>query len=324
MQIFRPHTKFKFKNQKPIITIGSFDGVHLGHQKIINMTKAQASKFHTTCGVVTFSPLPIIYFSPNFTYLITDEKEREKILESMGLDFLYYFQFDKNFSELEPFDFIKQVKEIINPREIIVGSNHRFGRNQKGDTRLLKTLGKKFNIKINIIKPRTIGNTKISSTAIREALLLGNITLANRMLGYEYSIKGTVCIGAGRGRQLGFPTINIKLKTSDAIDSSHKLIPLDGVYIVRVEIDNQIVKGVMSIGRRPTFEASPSNGERWLEAHLLDFNKEIYGSDVKVSFLKRIRPIRRFKDPETLIKVIQEDIKKTRQYFGQKRISPAN
>jgi len=306
-------------DSEPVVTIGSFDGLHVGHKKIIDAVKTRARALKTVSGVITFSPLPIIYFSPNFTYLVTSEQEREDLIQSAGVDFIYYFQFDKQFAELPPQAFLERVKTVLNPQGIIVGHNHRFGRNQLGDIALLKKLGRKLDIPVQIIRPKATGGAKISSTRIRESLLLGNVTLANRMLGYQYTIQGTVVPGHGRGRQLGFPTINIKIRYDKSVDGAHKLVPLDGVYITRVAVGPKVFSGVMSIGRRPTFEDSPTGDERWMEVHLLDFNQDLYGATVKIFFVKRLRPIRRFRDERSLVEVIRGDIAKARHYFRVRR-----
>ncbi len=318
MEIFRPDSKFTLKSRSPLITIGSFDGLHLGHQMILNILRNRAKSLKTACGVVTFSPLPIIHFSPSFTYLITTEQERESLIAKLGVDFIFYFKFDRQFSQFEPNEFLGSIKRTINPRAIIVGQNHHFGKNQKGNANLLKMLGRQLKISIRTIKPKIIGNTKVSSTGIREALLLGNVALANRMLGREYSISGTVVKGAGRGHQLGFPTINIQVRYQNSIDANHKLVPLDGVYVTKVLFDNKIIHSVMSIGYQPTFGEIIYGAEKQMEIHLLDFKRDLYGLEVEVFFIKRLRPIKRFKDRNALIEAIKEDIKKTRHYFQLK------
>lgn len=322
MQVFKSGLPSPL-DSKPVVTIGSFDGLHTGHRKIINALKARAQALRTVSGIITFSPLPIIYFSPNFTYLITSEQEREDLIQSAGLDFIYYFRFDKQFAALPPQAFLERVKAVLNPQGIVVGQNHRFGRNQLGDIALLKKLGRKLDIPVQIIRPMATGGARVSSTRIRESLLLGNVALANRMLGYQYTIQGTVVRGHGRGRHLGIPTINIKIYYDKSVDGTHKLVPLDGVYITRVAVGQEVFRGVMSIGRRPTFQDSPTGDERWMEVHLLDFNQDLYGATVKIFFLKRLRPIRRFRDEKSLVEVIRGDIAKARHYFRVRRhISP--
>lgn len=315
MEIFQPDSKFTLHGQRPVITIGSFDGLHLGHQKIIKHLKTRAADLKTVSGIITFSPLPIVYFSPTFTYLLTTEVERNLLFEASAVDFVYYFRFDKTFAQLSPQAFVRKMKEVFDPRAIIVGQNHRFGNDRQGDIRILKKLAREYFVSVRAISPKMSSRTKISSTAIREALLLGHITLANRMLGREYSVQGVVVKGAGRGRGLGFPTINIEISHPKSIDDRHKLIPLDGVYITKVVIADQAVPGVMSIGRQPTFEEVDSSDERRLEVHLLDFDRNIYDEKVRVLFIRRLRPIKRFHNQLALAEVIREDVKKTRMYF---------
>lgn len=289
-----------------VITIGSFDGIHRGHQAVIQKTieVAQKDAGRLKAGLLTFEPIPQQVIYPDFHYILTPYAEKKAILSGLGLDFLYLVRFDKTIQSLAPTEFIKsQVLEILNPKTIVIGYDHQFGKDGKGDINLLKFLAKKFNFQLLVVPECEEAGEPIKSTRIRERLLLGDIKTANRLLGRNYSISGIVTKGLGIGRLIGFPTCNLKVLEKE------KLIPVDGVYAVFVWHRSKKFWGVMNIGRRPTFQGDA----RTIETLLLDFNQELYGAQLKVELIERLRPERKFSDALALAEQIKKDIEQTRK-----------
>jgi riboflavin kinase/FMN adenylyltransferase len=268
--------------------IGSFDGVHRGHQKIVEHLR-QIAGVRQKFGIITFMPLPFFVLKHAPVCCLTPKEEKEQIFEKLGVDFIYYFDFSEKFARLSPERFVDLVAHQIAPATVVVGENFHFGNMRQGSAQLLKTLARDF-FRVDIMSKVKDEGT-ISSTRIRELLLLGNIKAANRLLGREYSISGTVVKGKGKGQQLGFPTINI-------LPPEHKLIPLDGVYKVRVVIDNEKHLGAMFCRHD------------LLEVHIVNFSRDMYGNSVTTKFLGRLRGIEHFSDDQTLKSAISADIEK--------------
>ncbi len=274
-----------------VCAIGGFDGIHRGHQAIIQCVKEKANtKNHT--GIITFIPIPFFVLKGRPEICLTSKREKEAVLREFGIDFIYYFKFTKKFSLLSPAQFVSRITEHVKPGAIVVGANFRFGNKQKGSVRTLRSLAKdKFTV--HSVQPVMDGE-KISSTRIRELLLLGNIQAANKLLGRDYEIHGRVVKGQGRGQHLGFPTININV-TKD------KLVPLDGVYAVRVLINDRQFDGAMFCR------------SRLLEVYMLDFKETLYGSYVTVAIQRRIRAIQQFSNNGDLSKAIAHDVAAVRK-----------
>jgi len=310
MKIIDEKSSQEFKNG--VLTIGGFDGVHFAHQIIIEKLLKNKENLKTVGGLVTFEPLPYLYFHPNFHFLLTPFFEKVKILETLGLDFVFVYNFDNSFANLEPLMFLNKLKNDLLPKKIIVGNDFRFGRNREGDINLLKNFCENENILIEILPAIKKTGIEVKSTTIREKLILGNIRIANLLLGREYSIKGKVVKGKGRGSLLGYKTANLEL-----LDNK-KLIPADGVYACKVKIadDDKIYLGVLNIGERPTF----SEKERNIEVHILNFEKNILGKELEIFFIQRIRPEFKFEDVEKLKKKIKEDIEVSIKIFKKERI----
>ncbi len=270
-----------------VCAIGNFDGIHRGHQKIIKRLKTRAGKDRT--GIITFNPQPVSVLTPNGIIFLTTKEEKEEIIKSLGIDFIYYFKFDENFSRISPEEFVALLAGDIKPKTVIVGENFHFGKDRVGDVSMLKELAKgRFSVEIiPIIKDI---NGIISSTRIRELLLLGHIPSANRLLGREYSLTGYVIKGKGKGREFGFPTVNIRVE-------KEKLLPLDGVYGVKLEIDNKDYKGAMFLSHQT------------IEVYIINFSGNLYDRKLTVKFLKRLRAIKEFPDAWSLKEAIGNDIK---------------
>lgn len=310
MKIIREKEGKEFKNS--IITIGGFDGLHFAHQVIIEKVIENKKQLKTFAGLVTFEPLPYLYFHPDFNFLLTPFSEKIKILENKGLDFLFIYDFNDSFANLEPLEFLNKLKEDLLPKKIIIGSDFRFGKERRGDVKLLKNFCEKENILVEIISSIKKTGIEVKSTTIREKLILGNIRIANLLLGREYSIIGKVVKGEGRGSLIGYKTANLEVL------EKNKLIPSDGVYACKVEIEgeNKGYLGVVNIGERPTFGTKKRN----IEVHILKLEKDILGKELKISFIQRIRPELKFENIEKLKERIKEDIEESIKIFKKEKI----
>jgi riboflavin kinase/FMN adenylyltransferase len=292
MNIFR-HISEVTTVKNSNVTIGTFDGVHLGHHKIFESLLRKSEESGGRNFLVTFEPHPRTVVNKNFNLgLLTTLDEKLKILDKCGIENVLVIEFTPEFSQINYEAFIeKYLVYGIGVKNIILGHDHKFGRNRSGDQECLLKYGKKANFGVTVIPPFSIEKVTISSTKIRNALYDGDVVKANKFLGRSYTISGSVIEGSKRGRLVGFPTANIKL------DNRNKVIPKNGVYLVECEIENTIYYGLMNIGRRPTFD---NTNLIHLEVHILDFQKEIYNQFIRVNFLKRIREERKFGSAEEL------------------------
>jgi riboflavin kinase/FMN adenylyltransferase len=288
----------------PVITLGNFDGVHLGHQRIFERLKVEASKIRGEAIVITFEPHPLKILSPKHCPpLITPFKKKSFLIEKTGIEKILCIEFSLAFAEISPSEFIRDILvEKVNAKKIIVGYNYHFGKGKSGDVELLKKICRSFNIDVEVMEPLTIDHVIVSSSKIRELIQEGKVEKASKLLGRDYPIIGRVISGAKRGHALGFPTANLEI--------SDELYPKAGVYAVKVIWKNQPFKGLADVGFNPTF--APAEGEERgrfsLEVHLLNFNEEIYGKEIQVNFKKRIRDEIRFDSPSHLIDQIRKDI----------------
>jgi riboflavin kinase/FMN adenylyltransferase len=289
--------------KKTIVTIGTFDGVHIGHKKILKKVVAESKKGNCESVVLTFFPHPRMVLQQNSDIkLLNTIEEKTELIENIGIDNLIIHPFNKEFSELSAEEFIKKILiDKLNIQKIIIGYDHRFGKNRAANFDDLKLFGKKYNFEVEEIKVKEINQIAISSTKIRNAIVDGNISLANKYLDYNYTLSGIVVKGNQLGRTIGFPTANIK------INESYKLIPKNGVYIVNAIIDKALVFGMMNIGNRPTI-----NGQhQTIEVNFLNFNKILYNKKISVNILKKIREEKKFQSIEALKKQLEKDQKTT-------------
>jgi len=285
--------------ESTILTIGTFDGVHLGHKKILDKVVARAIESNFKSIVLTFFPHPrMVLQHDNNIKLLNTLKEKEKLFEQLGIDNLIIHPFNQEFSQLSAEDFIKKiVVDQLNINKIIIGYDHRFGKNRSADIADLIQFGLKYNFEIEQISVEEINDIAVSSTKIRNALLNGEIEIANNYLGYNYCLTGKVVMGNQLGRTIGFPTANIE------IDEDYKLIPKNGVYIVSSFIENKLVYGMMNIGNRPTV-----NGKnQTIEVHFLNFKKDIYAQDIEISLLHYCREEIKFNSVEELKQQLIKD-----------------
>ena len=292
----------KFDDQQPTaVTIGTFDGVHIGHRKLLDRLINDAKLLNLKATVLTFFPHPrmVLQQDANIKLLNTID-EKIKILEHIGLDYLMIYPFSKEFSRLTATDFVESILvKGLNSKKIIIGYDHRFGRNRNADIKDLISFGKTYNFEVEEIPAQEIDEVSVSSTKIRKALEEGDIATANAYLGYNYMLTGTVIHGKGLGKQLSFPTANI------LIEESYKLIPLNGVYVVKSEINNRTVYGMMNIGFNPTV----SGKEKSIEVHFFDFDQDLYGKKIQVDILERLRDEHKFSSVEELKKQLDKDKK---------------
>lgn len=296
-------TSLKKKHQRGVIAIGNFDGLHLGHQKVINEAKLKATKLKLPFGVMTFEPVPVMFFNRKLkNHRINSLEQKKNQLKKLKLDFLIIIRFNKKFSTLSAEEFIKKI--IFNKlqcRYLYVSKNFKFGFNRKGNIDTLKKFEKLYNYKIIITKPYKKNNKIISSSQIRKKIKIGKIEEANKLLNRNWSIQGKVIKGQKRGRKIGFPTCNIKLHDY--------VIPRLGVYSVKIHDKNFIRDGISNIGYRPTF-----NGQSLLlETNIFGISKNLYNKVLSISFKKFIRPEKKFKNFEYLRKQIKIDIKQAKK-----------
>ena len=291
------------KHRRGVIAIGNFDGVHLGHQKVINDAKKKAKKNKLPFGLMTFEPVPVMFFNKKIkNHRINSLEQKKDQLKKLKLNFLIVIKFNKKFSSLSPEEFIKKIiHKKTNCRFLYVSKNFKFGFKRKGNIEILKKYEKQYNFKNVIVKPFKAKKKTISSTFIRKKIRKGHIEEVNKLLNRNWSIKGKVIKGQKRGRKIGFPTCNLKLGSY--------AIPRLGVYAVKVKINNINNNGIANIGYRPTF-----NGQSLLlETNIFGINKNLYNKVITVGFKKFLRSEKKFKSLEYLKKQIKIDIKQAKK-----------
>ncbi len=296
--------------KNPVLTIGTFDGVHIGHQKIIERLNEEAVKIDGESVLFTFYPHPRMVLFPDSHGLKLIQTQAEKIdkLCKCGLQNVIVFPFTKEFSRLTAIEFVRDyLVNRLNVKKLVIGYDHQFGKNREGSLEFLKEIADTYDYEVIEIPAQDIDEVNVSSTKIRNALLGGDIETANNFLGENFELTGTVIKGNQIGSQMGFPTANIQ------IDSELKLIPGNGVYAVCVRLeDGSILNGMLNIGTRPTVTASE---ELRIEVHLFDTALNLYGQKLTVRFLKRVRDEKRFEDKESLINQLKNDEITVRSIF---------
>ncbi len=290
-----------------VVTIGTFDGVHKGHQLIIDQMKSEALAIGGETVIITFHPHPrkIIGSRSGKLFLLTTMAERTLLLEEAGIDHLVVIPFTEAFAELDPAVYIKDfLVKYFHPHTIIIGYDHRFGKDRRGDYHLMDELAPQYQYIVKEIDEKVLNEVTVSSTRIREALSKGDIKTANDFLGYPYFFEGEVIHGDKRGRTIGYPTANLRLTNAD------KLTPANGVYAVQVSFTDHKgqymhKQGMMNIGFRPTVDGLHHS----IEVHLFDFNEDIYGKFIQVSVIQRIRDEQKFEGIEFLKAQLEKDRK---------------
>jgi riboflavin kinase/FMN adenylyltransferase len=286
--------------KKRYIALGVFDGVHLGHQKLIKLTVDKARKNDGISIIATFDPHPDIIINPESNvFLLTTLEERISLIKDTDVDVFLIIKFNKMMSKMSPEDFISKILvDSLQVKEIFVGFNYKFGFRGKGNPDILREYSKIYKFETHILEPIIANNTIISSTRIKDYIKSGEIGKAKKLLGHDITISGKVISGKGRGRKLlNFATANIEAP-------SDKILPVNGVYLVEIKIDNEKYYGLMNIGVKPTFKET----ERTIEVHIINFNKKIYNKKLVVNILQKIREEKYFSNTNLLKKQIENDI----------------
>ncbi len=276
-----------------VVTIGTFDGVHVGHQAILKQLITEAETHNGKSVVITFWPHPrfILKKDADALKLLSSFDEKTEVLRSLDLDYLIKIPFTPQFSNLSANDFVKEILvDQIGTKKLFIGYDHHFGNNRKGDIHFLNEMSFDFGYEVHEIPRHSIDDIGVSSTKIRNYLHNGEVQLANALLGRQYSITGTIIDGEKRGRTIGFPTANIKIK------ENYKLLPSDGAYAIKAKVDDLKLRGMLNIGFNPTV----SGRERTIEAHLFNFEETIYGRDITIEFVRLLRKEMRFDSVEHL------------------------
>jgi len=307
LKIFTNLSKFKSTN-KTFVTIGTFDGVHIGHQKVIKKLIKSAKNNKATAVLLTFFPHPRMVLQKDLDIkLINTIEERTKLLENLGLEILVIHEFSMEFAKLSALDFVRSILvNSLNISRLVIGYDHHFGKNREGNFEQLKEYGYTYNFKVKKISQKEISDITVSSTKIRTAIEKGEIVKANSYLGYNFMLTGIVVKGKNLGEKIGFPTANLH------IAEAYKLIPKTGAYIVKSTIQNNIVFGMMNIGFRPTV----SGKNQTIEIHFFNFDMQIYDEKIQIEVLKFLREEQKFDSIEALKNQLAKDKKRSIDYIN--------
>jgi riboflavin kinase/FMN adenylyltransferase len=296
----RPERVFR----NPVVTIGNFDGVHLGHQKIFKELAVRARALGGESVVYTFQPHPSTVLYPHRAQpRITTDEERARLIESCGIDVLVCAPFSRRFSRISAREFVESILYSgLGAKEVLVGYDYAFGRGREGDQALLREIGSNLGFKVTVVSPVVLDGEIVSSSRIRQYIQEGEVKKANAMLGREFTVEGTVGSGRSRGRGLGYPTANLVVQ--------RELVPGTGIYVVSVRMagGQKVFGGMASLGTNPTF----GDGQWSFEVHILDFDGDLYGRTLGVAFLERLRGQKKFASPQALVEQIRRDEERAR------------
>lgn len=291
-----------------LLTIGVFDGVHLGHKYLLSQLTEHARQQDLLSGVVTFRQHPQEVLSPQTRLLfLTDLAERTNLLKNEGVEAIITLSFTSELAQLSTRQFVSLLKRYLRMCGLVIGPDFTLGRDREGNANILRTLGQDMNFSVTVIPPIMISGEVVSSTAIRNALANGDMKRALNLAGRPFSLNGRVTSGAGRGLELGFPTANLDIAREQAL-------PADGVYATRAYIDGKAYQSLTNVGKRPTFGGS----EHTVEVYLLDYHSDLYGRQLKIDFMERLRGEKQFATAEELKKQITEDIKQGRAILNSR------
>ena len=308
LKLFHSLSEYKAA-KKSIVTIGTFDGVHIGHKLILEKLIQNAKEHDCESVVLTFFPHPrMVLQESSDVKLINTIEEKSELIGKIGIENLIIHPFDQKFSRLTAEEFVKTILvDLLNIKKIIIGYDHRFGRNRTANIDDLIVYGKQYDFEVEQISAQEINDNAVSSTKIRNAILEGNISLANKYLGYNYTFSGEIIKGKQLGRTIGFPTANIQIK------ESYKLIPKNGVYIVKSNYDGNTIFGMMNIGNRPTV-----NGEnQTIEVNFFDFDEDIYNKIISIEILDFIREEQKFDSLDSLKSQLNKDQQTSLSYISK-------
>ncbi len=290
-----------------LVTIGVFDGVHLGHKALLSSLKELATKQKLATVAVTFSPHPQTILSPGTKPLyLTDTVEKAGLLKKEGIDSIVVLSFTRELADLGAREFLTLLKKHLRMRGLVIGPDFMLGRHGEGNIETLRALGKEMDFTVTVIPPVKINGEVVSSTAIRNALAKCDMDKVRRLVGRPYLLHGRVVHGTGRGTSLGIPTANMELDPAQAL-------PADGVYVTRAYVEGKAYRAVTNIGKSPTF----GGGKRTAEVHLLDFKGDLYGRELRVEFVQKLRDEKKFGSPDELMRQIAEDIKRGRAILSE-------
>ncbi len=282
-----------------VLTVGTFDGVHLGHRQVLEEIARRARRANRRSVLVTFEPHPLEVVNPQAAPpLLTLAAERREVLAQSELDAAIFMTFTRELSQYSPEAFVRLLLDRYRLQELVIGYDHGFGRNRAGDVALLRTLGARLGFAVDVVAEVDLDGRPVSSTLVRRAVAGGDLDTARRLLGRPYSLTAPVVPGAGRGREVGYRTVNLRLP------DRRKLLPPDGVYAVRVEWATGSAGGMMHQGPRPTF----GEAERSLEAHLFDVDVDLYDRAIKLSWIARLRDVQAFPSPAALKEQLDKDL----------------
>ncbi len=307
MRIIRGIKSLSEQLPAPVLTLGNFDGVHLGHQAIFEKVIERSRAIGGTSVAFTFEPHPLKVLTPERSpRLLNTFHGKMRLLELAGLDVVICAKFTRTFADQNPEDFAREVlHKTIGVREVYVGYDYAFGRGREGSIDSLKRMGKTYGFEVGVIEPVRIDTIVVSSSVLRDLISNGKIEEASKLLGRPYSIEGEVIHGAHRGRMIGFPTANLH--------TANEVLPAFGVYAVHAGVGGRRFQGVASIGIRPTFDAGPVS----IEVYLFGFEGELYGQQMELQFVKRLRGEEKFSDVDSLVRQIRKDVNEAMQVLAR-------
>ena len=310
MLVYRSIDEIVAPLHNPVVTIGNFDGVHLGHREIFRKLKLAAKEIGGVSVVITFDPHPLkVVPSSRSVILINTIEEKINLIEASGVDYLIIISFDSAFSALTAVEFTERILVgRIGLKRLIIGYDYAFGKGREGDVSLLRRLGNKFSFEVEELAPISDGSINYSSTLIRKMIREGAVAAATHFLGRNYSIAGRVVHGADRGKTLGFPTANIS--------TDKELIPADGVYAVKVKIDDSLYDAACNIGFNPTFATETKS----IEVFIFDLNADLYGKEIRIYFFDRLRDEKRFGSVDELVAAIAADVDSCRKILASSQL----
>ncbi len=290
------------------LTIGNFDGVHQGHQALLNELKSTAKEHGLLASVVIFEPHPREFFTPEQAPVrLTSLREKLEFFKSMGLDRVHVCRFNEKFAQMSAEDFIRALHAKLHAECVLIGDDFRFGSGRVGDFAMMEKIGSQLGFKVQVMHSVVHDGVRVSSTAVRGTLAAGQMKAAQRYLGRHYSISGKVVYGDGLGKKIGYPTANIQFK--------HNRAPLSGIYVVQAHIENMgVLQGVASLGVRPTVK---QDNKPVLEVHLFEFSEQLYGKHLRVEFLQKLREEEKYPDVEALTQQIATDVEQAKKWFEQ-------
>ncbi|MCL4442324.1 MAG: bifunctional riboflavin kinase/FAD synthetase [Firmicutes bacterium] len=305
MRVYESLTGLKDRYPNITVALGNFDGIHLGHQRLIGEAVANARRNNGTAAVLTFHPHPMAVLKPELAPpMLLDQEAKRRMMAELGVDILILLPFTLNFAQLSPEEFIKDVLvKQLNVKAIVIGYNYSFGHRGRGNPETIWKYADECCYTLSVIPPVKVGSQVVSSTLIRNKLAEGDVAAAQKLLGYYPFTEGTVVLGDRRGNTLGFPTANIDCPAG-------MMVPARGVYSVHVDMDGETYLGVANVGTKPTFNGS--NQRINIEVHLLDFCGDIYGKKIKVKYVRRLRDERKFSSITDLVNQIQADVQSAR------------